>query len=209
MANARKCSFCGATNRVSRFQGGALYCIKHYLQMYNHGVCCDEKKRRCENNIIHGVSESKIITSSGDQILVDTEMVPVLSEYTWCLNASGYAVSRTKGKYVRLNRLILDCEPDFVVDHINGNKLDNRKANLRRCKPVENSRNKGLGRNNQSGVPGVSRRADGKWRVRIMVGRTEKALGVYDSFEKAVAVRRKAEKTYFGEYSYGRRFSDA
>ncbi|MEA5016133.1 MAG: HNH endonuclease [Candidatus Limiplasma sp.] len=194
---------------MARFQGGALYCIKHYLQMYNHGVCCDEKKRRYENKIIHGILESKIVTSSGEQIIVDTEMIPILSEHTWCLNAAGYAVSRTKGKYVRLNRLILACEPEFVVDHINGNKLDNRKTNLRKCKPIENSRNKGLGRNNQTGVAGVSKRADGKWRVRIMVGRTEKALGVYDSFEKAVNVRREAEKIHFGEYSPGRRFDHA
>lgn len=201
MAVERKCSFCGSTHRVSRFQGGDLYCLKHYLQMRNHGVCCDEKKRKKQNSIIYGISESKIITSKGDEIIVDTEMVPVLSQYTWCLNASGYAVSKTKGKYVRINRLILDCEPLLVVDHINGNKLDNRKENLRKCKPINNSQNKGIGLNNQTGVPGVSRKPNGKYRARIMVNRTEIALGTFCTFEDAVQARQEAQERYFGKFA--------
>ena len=203
MDNIRRCSFCGSTNRVASFRGGALYCMKHYLQMYSHGACCDEKKRKAENTIIRGAMESKIITSTNDVIIVDTDILPILSEYTWCLNTQGYPVSRTKGKYVRLNRLLMDCDQALVVDHINGNRLDNRRSNLRVCEQVNNSRNKGIGRNNQSGVLGVSKRPDGKWRVRIMVDRSEIALGVYGTFEKAVEARREAEKYYFGDYARG------
>lgn len=201
MDSVRSCSFCGSTNKVASFRGGAPYCMKHYLQMYSHGACYDGKKRKAENTIIRGPMESKIITSAGDVIIVDTDMLPVLSEYTWCLNTQRYPVSRTKGTYVRLNRLVMDCDQTLVVDHINGDRLNNRKSNLRICKQVENSRNKGIGCNNQSGVPGVSKQPDGKWRVRIMVDRSEKALGVYGTFEEAVKVRREAEKYYFGEYA--------
>lgn len=53
-----------------------------------------------------------------------------------------YAYVMQYGKKVRLHRYITDCPSDLVVDHINGNTLDNRLKNLRVCTRLENNRNR-------------------------------------------------------------------
>jgi hypothetical protein len=176
--------------------------MKHYLQMRNHGKVSDEvPRRKWRNKIKIGDEFSSIFTSKGEEILVDNNKIPMIAEYSWCLSKTGYAVANVNNKTVKMHRLLTDCPQDRVVDHINGNPLDNRLSNLRICTPKNNSRNKGLGGNNSTGVVGVSKLSNGKCRVRIMVNRKEIALGRYDSFEEAVKVRREAELKYFGEYS--------
>lgn len=198
----RKCSFCGSTHRVSRFRGGDLYCLKHYLQMRSHGMVFGEPRRRqWKNTISIGDEYSTIVTSKGEKILVDNRKVPILTKHSWCLSKTGYAVANINKKTVKMHRFLTECPPGSVVDHINGNPLDNRLCNLRICSAKNNSRNKGLGQNNSSGVPGVSKLPNGRWRVRIMVNRKEKFLGSYENFEEAVQAREEAELRYFGEYS--------
>ncbi|AMW98434.1 HNH endonuclease [Rummeliibacillus stabekisii] len=199
----RRCSFCNSTHRVSRFKGGDLYCLKHYLQMRNHGkVTNDPPLRKWRNKIIIGNTFSTIVTSKGEKIIIDNQKVPMITQHSWCLSKTGYAVANIKGTTTKMHRLITNCQPGMVVDHINGNPLDNRLGNLRICSAKNNSRNKGVGSNNSTGVLGVSKLKSGLWRVRIMVNKKEINLGRYESFDEAVKVRREAELKYFGEYSH-------
>ena len=87
------------------------------------------------------------------------------------------------------------------MDHINRDKLDNRKMNLRLCSPTENSRNISIAKNNKSGVTGVEKMSNGKWRARIMVDRKGIHLGSFKTLEEAKEARMKAEIKYFGEFS--------
>lgn len=66
---------------------------------------------------------------------------------------------------IRLHRLVMGFGPgDPTVDHVNGNILDNRKANLRPATPKENAANTGVGSNNTSGFKGVSfNKKSGRW----------------------------------------------
>ena len=91
--------------------------------------------------------------------------------------------------------------PKKVVDHINHNKLDNRKINLRICNNKQNVRNSSSSKNNNLGVLGVGVRPSGRYRARIMVNRKEIALGTYDTLEEAKKAREKGEKKYFGDYA--------
>lgn len=89
-----------------------------------------------------------------------------------------------------------------ITDHKNKNPLDNRKSNLRQCKHKENDRNKGLSKNNSSGITGVSMRIDSKkWRARIKVDDKELYLGTFINFDDAVTARLKAENKYYGEFA--------
>jgi hypothetical protein len=86
---------------------------------------------------------------------------------------------------------------DMVIDHINGNALDNRISNLRVVTPSINSRNRKVGKNNTSGKTGVYYyKPKEKWRAHIFTGNTKHALvlGTFDTKEEAIAARKGAEK---------------
>jgi hypothetical protein len=82
--------------------------------------------------------------------------------------------------------------PD-VIDHANGDKTDNRAANLRSVSHAENTRNVPLTKANKSGIKGVSFvTREGKWRARIMVDYRDIHCGYWDTMEEAVAARQRA-----------------
>lgn len=96
-------------------------------------------------------------------------------------------------------------DPEEHIDHINGNRTDNRISNLRVASPQENSKNQRKGVRNTSGVLGVnwSERL-GKWRAEISVKGKNKHLGLFDTLEEAYAVRKEAEKKYGFHENHGR-----
>lgn len=82
---------------------------------------------------------------SGKKVLYDKEDDDIVKKYKWHISDTGYAVWRGvidgEKKTIRLHRLIAKPQGDLVVDHINRNKLDNRRANLRCVTQAENVRN--------------------------------------------------------------------
>ena len=88
------------------------------------------------------------------------------------------------------------------IDHIDGDGLNNRRANLRHCTNQENCRNQGLARNNRSGFKGVSWYPNsGKWVATIWDGKRKVFLGYYaDPVEAARAYDAKAREL-FGEFA--------
>jgi hypothetical protein len=96
--------------------------------------------------------------------------------------------------------------PSKHIDHINGDRSDNRLVNLREVTSAENSKNMKLFATNTSGHSGVSLTARGKkWRARINVGGQEKHLGEFASLDEAVAARLAAERAYGFHENHGRR----
>lgn len=102
----------------------------------------------------------------------------------------GYTHINIKGRTYAAHRLawlwVTGTWPDDQIDHINGERSDNRFANLRMCTGVENVQNTGIYRNNKSGYPGVGfHKASGRWRARIDRGNRQKHLGLFDTAEEA------------------------
>lgn len=84
----------------------------------------------------------KISTTDGNTVVVDDDDYPLLSRLTWYTSDSGYAITDTPVKHLKMHRLIIGgTPPHTVIDHINRNKLDNRKENLRVVSPGENLKN--------------------------------------------------------------------
>lgn len=116
--------------------------------------------------------------------------------FTWT-NENGYKTARFMDAGFKAHRVIwMLCNKEWPkgdVDHINGNKVDNRISNLRVVSREQNNRNAYKPKNNTSGVVGVSWRENiQKWRARVYQNNKEIDLGSYDTFEEAVAVRQAA-----------------
>lgn len=120
---------------------------------------------------------------------------------TFKVNCQGYLLGKIMGVRRPSHRVIWLLQtgswPDGEVDHINGDRSDNRWKNLRCVSKVENGRNAGMHKNNTSGVNGVHWHNTYKnWVVRIMVDGRQKFIGNYKTIEEAAAARCEANRKY-------------
>lgn len=139
-------------------------------------------------------------SNTNEPFYFDLEDYDTIKDYCWYSNSDGYLCSRENNKEINMHRFIMnENNPDIEVDHFNRDRKDNRKKNLRSLTREHNNWNKGLQTNNESGVTGVrfNKKAQ-KWVAYIM----RKHLGTFNNFEDAVKARERAERKYFGEYSY-------
>ena len=73
----------------------------------------------------------KLLTKKNEVILVDDEDYDIVKEFTWYVSSTGYVVASRKGENYTLARLLLGIQSGTRIFYINGNKLDNRRVNLR------------------------------------------------------------------------------
>ncbi|MBN7804882.1 HNH endonuclease [Agrobacterium rosae] len=132
-------------------------------------------------------------------------------------HAGTQAGAPVKGQYIRVAvfgvryfghrviwKMMTGSDP-MLIDHINGNGLDNRWANLRDATSQENMRNVNLRSDSTSGVPGVNwYPALSKWHALITVSGKPKHLGYFIDLEEAVRVRKAAERRFGFHPNHGR-----
>lgn len=145
-----------------------------------------------------------IKTNTNQDIIIDKEDYKKICSYHWYIDNHGYAVtSNTSCEYNLMHRLILLADDNVVIDHRDGNPLNNTKNNLRICTQAENNYNKSMQPFNTSGVTGVSYdQSRNKWTAQIGYKGKIIHLGRFTNFNDAVKARKEAEEKYFGEYSY-------
>ena len=141
------------------------------------------------------------LTSRGYAFKFSLEDWELVTKWSWSVDPRGYLVATVNNCNKTLHRYLMNPPKGYVVDHINGDKLDNRRTNLRVCTHRQNSFNSGVSKNNKLGVKGVSLTPHGRYRARIMVNRKEIRLGNFEKIEDAIIARKKAERKYFGEYA--------
>ena len=210
-----KCDHCGITEESTRIIHAKKYdmllCRKHYLQKYKHGsfqesTSKDKNKIEIKEThaeiILHSVQQAGESSKEVARVLIDLEDIDKVKERKWSLSSKGYARNYTEGKNLFMHRLLIEVPDGFLVDHVNGNGLDNRKENLRLVTNQQNTMHRTkLNKNNSSGAVGVCyHRLRERWYARITLNGKTINLGSSKDFKEAVAMRKAGEEKYFGKY---------
>lgn len=148
-------------------------------------------------------------SNTNNPFLFDLEDYPIVRNYCWMESRKdGYLYSHyTKhpSKKIVFHRTVMGmpvyANAGELVDHIDRNKYDNRKKNLRIVNNSQNSINSTIRADNKTGIIGVEKTKSGKFSVKITHNKIVDKLGTFSSFEDAVYTRLLAEKKYFGEFA--------
>ena len=114
----------------------------------------------------------------------------------------GYVKVRIGRKRMFLHNLIMGNSHPLQVDHINVNKLDNRRENLRICTSAQNKMNKGPHKNNKTGFKGVSiNPKNGKFVASLGVNKKKIHIGTFSSKESAAKAYNDMAEKHYGEFA--------
>lgn len=139
--------------------------------------------------------------ANGTWTLVDENCYHLVNDRPWYSNKGYSHWESPDGSVVTMQDVILPTPEGMVADHVNRKRWDNRRINLRPATLSQNQWNRKVAKNNTTGYPGVRKHRD-KYQSRINVFGEEKCLGSFDTYEEAVAVRKKAELEYHGEFRW-------
>jgi hypothetical protein len=146
----------------------------------------------------------KLVLASGHVVLLDVEDAHLLAGRSWFLKGAGYVAGQggRQTRQVLLHRLIMDPPSTLQVDHRNGDKLDNRRSNLRICTNAQNIQNMHARRGTTSQFKGVSwfKRA-GLWQVQIRAHPRQLHLGYFKCELCAARAYRDVALRLHGEFA--------
>lgn len=143
----------------------------------------------------------EIPLTQGKKAIIDDKDYNKISKYKWYLHNRGYAVRKMRSeegkpvgkKYsiaIFMHHSILNgkTQKGFIIDHKNGNKLDNRRSNLRTCTQSQNCLNsRAKGTNKNSGIKGISWHEKSKcWYGRISIDGKTYCTGYSKTIEEAI-----------------------
>jgi hypothetical protein len=117
---------------------------------------------------------------------------------------NGYFRATINKKIYLAHRIIFMMHHGFVpkiIDHINGNRSDNRIDNLRVASNNQNAWNRIANKNSTNPIKGIRLHKDNKWEARIQVNKKSKYLGVFDDIELAELVVVEARNKYHKEFA--------
>lgn len=152
---------------------------------------------------VRGHSSRTVGAALPGGVLVDEQDRDRVSRLTWRVDKSGYVrtlihIHGRRSVVQYLHRFIVEAAVGDVVDHINGNKLDNRRANLRIVTHAENMQNRTrLNSNNRSGFRGVSwSNKDKRWIARATISGKVHCVGSFATPSEADSAVRKFRRAF-------------
>jgi len=162
--------------------------------------------------IRYGYPFRRIPLTKGKFAIVDPDDYPWLRSYKWFAQRHSNTFYARRNTYVRekartgsiaMHRAVKNAPDNLMIDHINYNGLDNRKANLRLATRTQNNRHKIRTRNpGTSKYKGVSWNTQRKrWVVKIMADRKAISIGYFKNEIKAAKAYDKAAKIYHGDFA--------
>jgi hypothetical protein len=151
------------------------------------------------------------------EILLDDEDFELYSKFNWYLSRGRTTVyagrdvrygprKENKKRRILLHREIMNASEHEYVDHINGNGLDNRKSNLRKCSNADNLKNRSSTKNNKLGLKGISLdkrlNLSKRFKVAITYNGIYKFIGRFETKEEAIAAYNEAAIKYHGDFAW-------
>lgn len=136
----------------------------------------------------------------GGVAIVDVECAPLLAGRRWRIASHGYAVAGGGNARVYMHRIVTGAAPGTEIDHVNGDRLDNRRANLRPCRHVDNQKNRhhrGWGSSSFRGVSWCRRKR--RWRATVGVDGRHVHVGYFRLEIDAARARDEAAARLHGQ----------
>jgi len=150
----------------------------------------------------------RIELKDGRHVLMDANDASKVAGFHISIHRDGYVFLTAQSPYVTLSlaRTVMQTPVNMWCDHISGDRLDNRKKNLRNCTPAQNAQNcKKATRGRSSPFKGVSYgrflRGTKKWRAEIMHNGTPYFLGCFMTAEEAASAYNAKAIEMFGEFA--------
>jgi hypothetical protein len=207
------CDYCNSNNKVYfNNRTGKMLCSKHRRQILRNGKILkrtmrDKNDYEIKKDELGEYAEIILRNRQHEEIgrsLIDLEDLEYILKIKWYLDIWKYAASGNSQHiipdYTTMQNYILKY--NNTIDHIDRNRLNNRKYNLRKSTKQLNARNKSKRSNNKSGTIGVAwNKRDCNWESYISVNHKKINLGQYDNINDAIKIRLQAEVKYFGEYA--------
>ena len=135
--------------------------------------------------------------------MVDDEDYNYLSQFNWQVDKHNVVRFHNKNGSSLIHRLIMKPPDDMEIDHIDGNRLNNQKSNLRLANSSQNKCNRGARKDNKSGYKGVSwHKQRNKWTARIKHDGKYLHLGLHEDIKEAVLAYNNASKKYHKEFAF-------
>lgn len=179
-------------------------CDKHRKMYPTRRVCLSDADRKKPRPAIIKGDIALVplgVNAKDGYAIIDSDRADEVDESKWYLSSHGYA--RT-GSHMptSLHTLIKGSPPNgLVIDHINRNKLDNRRSNLRFVTQSDNHKNKGIRSDNTTGFKGVINNR-GKYRIALQIGKEVFTGGrLYATAEEAFLEYKRLSIKHQGEYS--------
>ena len=137
----------------------------------------------------------------GGEFIIDRDDYALLSRYTWLKGKRGYPVTSINRKSITLHRFLLDFPDGYDIDHISGDKLDNRRLNLRVCTHQQNMCNQKMRNTNSTGFTGVSYLKNARaYEAYVHCHGKKHHLGLHATPEATARARDHAARKLFGIY---------
>lgn len=147
--------------------------------------------------------------STGDIATVDNADFNWLNQWNWHLSGAGYAMRSELGKSIYMHTLLSNGPKGMDTDHVDGNRLNNSRSNLRVCTRSQNMMNARKQSNNTSGYKGVSWQKNAKkFSAYIQVGGKKKHLGLFTNAIEAAKAYNNAALDHFGGYCRLNKFKE-
>ena len=145
----------------------------------------------------------EIELTQGYKAIVDDDVYEELNQQKWCVHLMKRDGKAYATRLLRLHHAIVGIPPKgYVVDHINGDGLDNRRENLRIISIQDNTRWQKVNKNNTSGYRGVSfHKAKQRCDASIRANKRKVHLGRYKTAEEAARAYDKAAKEHYKEFA--------